>query len=160
VIYLLRDGRDAMVSYWHYLEGLTGKEIDFLDLVRTGDGLFPCHWHEHVEQWQANPYAARMMTVRYEDLKKDAVAQLERIADFAGLKRETARLDRAAQGCDFAAMKRREASFAWENPQIPKDKQFIRRGQIGSHADEMSSAVREAFLQKAGPALKQTGYLT
>src|SRR5262245_51355827 len=47
VVYLLRDGRDAMVSYWHFLTALRGK-VDFLRLVE-GDGLAPCHWHEHVE---------------------------------------------------------------------------------------------------------------
>ncbi len=159
VIYLLRDGRDAMVSYWHYLEGLAGKEMDFLELVQTGRGLFPCKWHEHVAQWLANPYSAQMITVRYEDLKKDTVAQLRRISDFAGLACQDSVLERAAQHSSFAAMKQREASFAWENPQIPKNKQFIRRGQIGSHQDEMPSAVREAFLSEASAMMRKTGYL-
>lgn len=160
VVYLLRDGRDAMVSYWHYLEGLAGKEMDFLELVQTGRGLFPCKWHEHVTQWLANPYSAQMITVRYEDLKKDPVAQLRRIGDFAGLDCQSSALERAAQNSSFAAMKQREASFAWENPQIPKNKQFIRRGQIGSHQDEMPFAVREAFLNEAGAMLRKTGYLS
>jgi hypothetical protein len=160
VVYLLRDGRDAMVSYWHYLEGLLGKEMDFLELVQTGRELFPCKWHEHVAQWLDNPYSAQMITVRYEDLKKDTATQLRRIADFAGLPCQDSMLERAAQNSSFAAMKLREASFAWENPQIPKNKPFIRRGQIGSHKDEMSSAVREAFLAEAGAVMKKTGYLS
>lgn len=160
VVYLLRDGRDTMVSYWHYLEGLVGKDLDFLELVQTGRELFPCKWHEHVAQWLANLYSAQMITVRYEDLKKDTVAELRRIRDFAGLTCPDSALERAAQHSSFAAMKHREASFAWENPQIPKNKQFIRRGQIGSYEDEMSSAVRDAFLGEAGAMMKRAGYLS
>ncbi|MGO8696724.1 MAG: sulfotransferase domain-containing protein [Limisphaerales bacterium] len=159
VVYLLRDGRDVMVSYWHYLEGLTGEKRDFLELVRTGNGLFPCKWHEHVAKWQLNPYAAQMITVRYEDLKKDPAGQLRRIGEFAGLPCDSARLQRATQASSFEAMRQRETTFTWENPQIPKNKQFIRRGQIGSHQDEMPSAVREAFLSEASAMMRKTGYL-
>jgi hypothetical protein len=159
VVYLLRDGRDVMVSYWHYLEALTEKKMDFLELVQTGNGLFPCKWHEHVAKWLLNPYSAQLITVRYEDLKKDPVGQLRRIGEFSGLSCDLALLQRATQASSFEAMKEREASFTWENPQIPQNKQFIRRGQIGSHQDEMPSAVREAFLSEASAMMRQTGYL-
>jgi hypothetical protein len=160
VVYLLRDGRDVLVSYWHYLRGLCKQEIDFAEMVKTGDKFFPCKWHEHVERWLANPHGAEMMTVRYEDLKSNTAAELARIAEFAGLKRDRAVLETAARSASFAAMKRREASFTWENPQIPKNGQFIRRGQIGSHRDEMPADARAIFLREAGPTLTRTGYLT
>ncbi len=160
VVYLLRDGRDAMVSYRHYLEALCGEKLDFLQLVQLGDKLFPCKWHEHVAQWLANPHSAQMITVRYEDLRKDPVTQLLRIGEFAGLPCKLAALEYAAKNASFGAMKMREASFAWENPQIPKDKSFIRRGQTGSHQDEMPSVVREAFLREAGVMMKKAGYLS
>lgn len=159
VVYLLRDGRDAMVSYWHYLQGLDGDSIDFLKLVQTGENLFPCQWHEHVEQWLANPHGAQMITVRYEDLQANPAAQLQRISEFAGLPREAGVLEAAAQSASLPAMKKRETTFAWENPQIPKNKQFVRRGQVGSHRDEMPPAVRDAFISQAGAIMSKTGYL-
>jgi hypothetical protein len=39
VIYLVRDGRDAMVSYFHHIAAL-GDPPDCLKLVATGEGLF------------------------------------------------------------------------------------------------------------------------
>jgi len=159
VVYLLRDGRDAMVSYLHYLRGLTGKELDFLELVETGRNLFPCKWHEHVAQWLTNPHAAQMIVVRYEDLKKDPVAQLRRIGEFAELECRTDALERAARDSSFVSMKQREASFAWENPQIPKNKQFVRRGKIGAYQDEMPPDVQAAFLREAGEMMRKAGYL-
>jgi len=160
VVYLLRDGRDAMVSYWHFLRDVCAKEIDFAEWVRSGDYLFPCKWHEHIERWHENPHNAQILTVRYEDLKRDAAAELARIAEFSGFKRERAALEAAANSASFTSMKRREAQFAWESPSIPKTGRFIRKGQIGSHRDEMPPAALEAFLLEAGAALKQTGYLS
>ncbi len=159
VVYLIRDGRDAMVSYLHYIEGLTGEKIDFLKLVQAKEGLFPSKWHEHVEQWMANPHQAEMITVRYEDLKRDTVGELRRICEFAGIPREQAVLEKAAEQSSFSSMKKREKTFPWENPQIPKSKQFVRRGEVGSHKDEMSTAVTDAFLAEAGGTLRKMGYL-
>src|SRR5262249_29872529 len=83
VVYLVRDGRDAMVSYFHYLRALNGAEPDFLKMVALGEGLFPCRWHEHVEAWMKNPYGARMITIRYESLKDDLVKELRKFCQFA-----------------------------------------------------------------------------
>ena len=93
VIYLLRDGRDAMVSYLHFLEAIERRRIDFLHLVQNGEGVFPCKWHEHIAQWLANPFQASMLIVRYEDLIRDTVQQLERILSFAGIERSPAQFE-------------------------------------------------------------------
>ena len=55
VVYLVRDGRDVMVSYYHYQAKMMNARIDFLEMVRDGGGLFPGKWHEHVQAWAANP---------------------------------------------------------------------------------------------------------
>jgi hypothetical protein len=157
VIYLVRDGRDAIVSYFHYLAAL-GEAPDFLKLVTTGEGLFPCRWHEHVEAWLANPHCAEMLIVRYENLKKDIVGELERICQFAGLKRDSSVLERVAQNSTFAAMSERETELGWQDA-WPKDKAFVRRGIVGSFRDEMPQAILEAFMKDSVPALKRLGYL-
>jgi hypothetical protein len=58
-----------MISYFHHLAAI-GQRPDCLKLVATGEGLFPCRWHEHVQAWLKNPYEAEMITVSYEMLKK------------------------------------------------------------------------------------------
>jgi hypothetical protein len=159
VVYLLRDGRDAMVSYWHYLKAVCGHDLDFLDVVEVGDKLFPCKWHTHVMQWTENPYSASIITVRYEDLLSNPVAELRRIGEFAGLECHTENLEKAAARASFKAMRQRETNFPWENPETRKNEHFVRRGQTGSHRDEMPVPVRDAFLRDATLMLQKTGYL-
>jgi sulfotransferase family protein len=158
VIYLIRDGRDAMVSYFHYLAAL-GALSDPLELVSTGAGLFPCRWHEHVEAWLANPYHADMITVSYERLKGDLMTELRRICDFAGLERGQTILTFVAQNCTFATMRENEIKYGRADPAWPRDKPFVRRGEVGSYKDEMEPEILEAFLQLSAPVLERMGYL-
>lgn len=159
VVYLLRDGRDVMTSYFHHKRDLDGEAIDFLHMVETGEGLFPGKWHEHVEAWLSNPFDAQMIVVRYEDLKKDAVHELQRFCQFVGIEREEAFLKAAVAGASFDRMRRKEKRDGWNNPNWPKNKHFVRRGQVGSYKDEMPPPVLEAFLQEAGQTLVECDYL-
>ena len=156
VVYLLRDGRDAMVSYYHYLTVLNGR-IDFLRLVK-GKGLTPCFWHEHVQQWAANPFAAEMMVIKYEDLQSSLVRELRRFCDFAGLSRSDAHLEYIAAKASFSKARAKELQMGWDNKLWPREKAFIRRGVVGSYRDEMPPQVLAAFVEKAGPTLARFGY--
>ena len=159
VVYLVRDGRDVMVSYFHHLTAL-GKSLDMGRIVATGEGLFPCRWHEHVEAWAANPYDAQMITISYEMLKNDTIMALQAICDFAGVKRERPILELAVSNSAFEILQAKEKKVGWrEDSVFPRDKAFIRRGKVGSFKDEMPGEVLEAFMKQAGPALRRLGYL-
>jgi hypothetical protein len=158
VIYLVRDGRDVMVSYFHHLTAM-GNSPEYLKLVTTGEGLFPCRWHEHVEAWTANPHGAQMITISYEMLKRDSATVLQRICDFAGLERERSVLERVAENSTFEIMRKKEEKSGWQNPIWPRDKAFVRRGKVGSFKDEMPAAVLEAFAKVSMPTLRRLGYL-
>jgi len=160
VIYLVRDGRDTMVSYFHFLSAINGCAPDFLRMVTMGEGLFPCRWHEHVEAWAKNPYDARMITISYESLKSQAVDQLRRLCQFAGLERSDEFLKSVAQACSFAAMREREKTMGWSSTAWPTDKAFVRRGEVGSFKDEMPQAVSAEFMRQAEQTLIRAGYCT
>lgn len=159
VVYLLRDGRDVLVSYYRHLLALHGgEEVDFMAMVRQGTGLFPGKWADHVQQWQANPYQVPLLTIRYEDLQQDAAGELARFCEFAGFARDPALLARVAAGASFAKMQAKEARFGVDNPLWPKEKPFVRRGAVGAYKDEMPPEILEAFIAEAGPVLTAVGY--
>jgi hypothetical protein len=157
VVYLLRDGRDVMVSYWHQLKALERREVDFAAMI-AGEGLFPCKWREHVEAWMANPHGAEVLIVRYGDMKADAVKELVRLCHFVRERREADELAQVAAKCSFAAMQRREERLGWDNPEWPTDKPFVRRGETGSYRDEMPADSLAAFMAEAGATLRKNGF--
>jgi hypothetical protein len=157
VVYLLRDGRDVMVSYWHHLKVLERREVDFAAMI-AGEGLFPCKWREHVEAWMENPHGAELLVIRYEDMKADAVKELVRLCNFVREWHEADELAQVAAKCSFAAMQRREERLGWDNPEWPTDRPFVRRGETGSYRDEMPADSLAAFMAEAGATLRKNGF--
>ncbi|HTW94342.1 MAG TPA: sulfotransferase domain-containing protein [Tepidisphaeraceae bacterium] len=158
IVYLLRDGRDAMVSYHLFECAMRKKQIDFLQALR-GNDFFPCSWQEHVEAYLANPFKAQMLTIRYEELHADPAGQMRRFVDFVGLDCDDNWIATMTQTTIFEKMRRREEMYGWANPNWTADKRFIRRGKIGSYKDEMPADVLAAFLAQAGGTLRRCGYL-
>ncbi len=158
VVYLLRDGRDAMVSFLHYRQALEHRTFNFLEFV-TNDALTPpCKWHKHVEAWTANPFKADIITIRYEDLQDDPVRELQRLCKFAGLQRPLWLLKAAAQSARFQTMQSKESVQGNYSTVWPRDKLFRRRGLVGSYKDEMPAEALEAFLRDSAQTLRQCGY--
>lgn len=156
VINLVRDGRDAIVSYHHFLCALSSGA----DLLQIAEGnVWPCAWHEHVDAWLENPYKADILLVRYEELSINTVSELVRIAKFIGLDREKSYLEFVAQRAAFANAQAKEREQGWSNAIWPRDKPFVRRGKIGSYRDEMPIGVQSAFLKHSEASLRRLGYL-
>lgn len=89
VIYLVRDGREAMLSYF-YLQLKNGKlkpdasPVDFY----FKDDIWPCPWHTHVAGWLdglATWSSERYIIIRYEDLVKSPAQQLFLLGEFIGI---------------------------------------------------------------------------
>lgn len=159
IVYLLRDGRDVMVSYHRFLVDLMNVKVDFLEAVETGKVFFPCKWHEHVQAWLANPFNAEMIVIKYEALNRNATHELQRFCDFVGLKRPPEFIKTIAEQTAFEKMRDREIKWRLSNPKLPKDKFFRRRGVVGSYKDEMPPEVLSVFMKDSADTLRRCGYL-
>lgn len=160
VVYLIRDGRDVVVSYYHFLVALRGSTVSYQDLLDDSDSILRWGaWHEHVDKWCQNPYGAELLIIKYEDLQTDPVSELEKFCDFANITREAKLLETVIENCSFDNMRKREVQFGLNNPRWPRDKAFMRRGRVGSYADEMPADILEKFLEKAEQTLKIHGYI-
>ena len=159
VVYLLRDGRDVMVSYKHYREVIDRTVYEFETFVAAETSLWPCHWTKHVEAWEQNPFGAEILTIRYEDLVTDPVAQFRRLCAFALVERSDEHLCAAIAATSLESLQRKEQKEGNWDPAFKTDKSFFRRGEVGSHKDEMPPEVLERFLAHAGPTLERLGYV-
>jgi Sulfotransferase domain len=158
VVYLLRDGRDAMVSYRHYREAVDKVKYDFQKFVTPETDLYPCHWPRHVEAWAKNPYEAQILVIKYEDLHDQPVEQLKRFCEFAGISRETDHLKAVAEAASFCNLRAKEVKEGWPDPNFEAGKFFFRRGVVGSHKDEMPHEALKIFLGQAAETLHRYGY--
>ncbi|MFD0987420.1 sulfotransferase domain-containing protein [Methyloligella solikamskensis] len=76
-LYIVRDGRSTLVSYWHFQQAWGSKSFTMEELI-DGKALGGS-WSEHVAAWHDRPHT---LTLRYEELVADTDSQCERIAEF------------------------------------------------------------------------------
>jgi hypothetical protein len=101
VIYLMRDGRDALLSFY-WLRRKTEPATSWVQSVSPGEFFLRNAkygpWHEHVLGWLNGLQTwspDRYLVVRYEDLVREPGPQLGTIVEFLGFSADPDRLEQA-----------------------------------------------------------------
>ena len=134
-IYVVRDGRSAVVSHTHYLREVLHRDVSLADVITGKHGQ---SWSQHVRAW-AMPLRANTLVVRYEDLAAARQDVLAQIATFIGRPLQ--------RGFDL--------SFDHLHALHPA---FFRRGSDAANLAEMDSASSRLFEQHHGDMLRAIGY--
>ena len=134
-IYVVRDGRSAVVSHTHFLREILGIDAEIRDVIA---GKFGLAWGDHVKAWTCRPRSS-MLVVRFEDLTVADPATLRAISSFIG--RDLVR--------EF------DVSFDALHSRSPL---FFRRGSNEANIAELSSADLELFDTLHGGTLREMGY--
>ncbi len=177
-LYLVRDPRAVLVSFWHmFVTMFDDRDMTlsrFIDGYLSGADPFDS-WHRHLGRWDRQVGAAlrraergeRMCVVRYEDLVHDREAALRRVAEFvedvpaATSPGFEARLSRAVARGSFEAMREVEGRHGAEAyaGRARGEGRFIRRGKTEGWKDEMDPADAARIEAAFGPVMKRAGYL-
>lgn len=139
-VYLVRDGRDALVSYAHYAIDFQGETLSFEDmLIRLiiGDNYQYPNWSFHVMAYLARE--KRTLVIRYEDMVENITAQVQRVSQFLGL----------------AIPENVQVDFDKLHADNPK---FYRRGIAGNWRNEMSEELQRLFWNNHSKAMQMAGY--
>lgn len=112
-VYLVRNPIDVMKSFYNYSRsyqyGYTGDFPSFVRSKKYGVSK----WQEHIRSWLVRvPTDERVMVLRYEDMRKDAGAELRRIADAFGWAVDPANVAEAVRCSGMAEMSANEELFA------------------------------------------------
>lgn len=84
VIHVVRDGRQACISYFHFLnDKFPEAQKTLLDVVAGNDQY--THWSRHYGEWVGQK---NRLMVRYEDLIEPSSEILQQIASFVGFEGE------------------------------------------------------------------------
>lgn len=139
-IYLVRDGRDALVSHARYLKEFywgtndpirrVKQIIGFENFNRTlRNVILTSRWNEHVMAWSHRQKKALTYTIRYEDLVKNPEFYLAESLKTVGVG-------------DRRSAEHNMPSFDDLKSQFPK---FFRKGKIGSWQQEMPVNLQKLF---------------
>lgn len=168
-IYLLRDPRDVLVSYFHHYQVTQGDSSTSLDeFVRLylDTGCIPqfepllVRWDKQVLEWIARAQCQRVLFVKYEDMVVDRRAVLEKVIAFCGVQASPQDLEIAVTRGALEAMRDVERQHGAESyPGVMAARgAFVRRGRPGGWRDEMSRGAAEEIARQMGAAMQVAGY--
>ncbi len=155
-IYVVRDGADVAVSYYNLERNYNqykGTFEEFFERFMRGKVQFGS-WFDHVEGWRKHRHVLNVLFLTYEELSRDLEGCVRRIIAFCDLKVPEERMPAILERCSFAFMKEHESKFdpaletLWENG--TRLNSFLRAGQVGAGARELTRAQRERFEQVLG----------
>jgi len=160
-VYIVRDGRDALVSMAHHRKDIVAPGSDYREnlkaAIAAGNGSFFGGWSQNVSAWLKRA----AVVIRFEDLVRDPVACAERIRPLIPLPEP--RLDKVPSFEDLKTKEMRYGSgsrdkFSEEERKARREK-FFRRGEAGSWKEEMPEDLHALFWKLHGGAMGRLGYL-
>lgn len=159
VVYMLRDPRDVMVSYYHYHRRHVGAlDVTLSEFVRQ-PAYFPCTWDVHVRGWLDGPAdSGRIHVVRYEELRVRTAEVLTGLLRFTGARFTPADVARAVERSSFSRMQEIEKRFPPRVKIHDAQERFVRRGKIGGWKDELSDADLGVIEERYGAVMRWLGY--
>jgi sulfotransferase family protein len=135
-IYIVRDGRSAVVSYFHYVNEIENQSTP-LEAIIDGN-VYAGSWSEHFSAWQplSRP---RTLLLRYEEIVRNSHRLVEQLAWF----------------CSAKPISVAHRSFTDLHRLFPE---FFRKGDDASNIQELEPHLLR-FMRRHGDLLQRLGYI-
>lgn len=158
VVYILRDPRDVMVSYFHFLRGLGSFQGDFAHLIRS-PRFGVAAWREHLRGWMEDSAAStRFALIKYEELKVNPADTLRRLYRLLGHDLSSSVIEDAIEKSSFERMRGLETEYNYGGRDLGKALNFMRRGKAGGWRDSLSPGDVEFINETCGAWMSRFGY--
>lgn len=158
-IYIVRDGRDVMVSNYYYSFPFEVSRPSFSQFLSDREFNSRDSWGQHVETFlrfqRKSPF--RSCLVRYEDLVSNTAAELVKIAKFCGIPFSSEGVEDAVKYCAIDNLKKvsaeKGAPYAIRN-----GVEMFREGKVGGWTQLFSAQDSQKFLKKNRKIMNRFGY--
>jgi Sulfotransferase domain len=163
-IYVVRNPLDVTVSFAHHYGLTMDQSVKALCLrvlqiePKEGNILQPVSdWSTHVESWLRAP-GLRLHVMRYEDMLASPQRSFGQLVRFLGWEKNRERLKRAIRHSSFRILAEQEKRTGFVERAKSADS-FFRRGEIGTHRNELSDEQVEALVQHHRTMMTEMRYL-
>jgi hypothetical protein len=163
VVYIIRDPRDVVLSYYRYREKLSHYSfgLDQFIVDWLNGRIWPCSWQEHVNSWTGgNTHNVRLnlCVIRYEDLLSNAERQILQLISSLGIDVTQEVVQRAVASANIEKMRLKEKKGMRESEKA-KGFQFIGPATSRVWKDTLTSCQVDLISRYAGTAMERYGYI-
>lgn len=169
VIYLVRNPLDIVASFANHNSSTIDRT---LTLMNNKDGYLVAQknghnnmnqlpqlmydWSGHVRSW-IDQTEIPVTIMRYEDTKKDPVANFHRVLQAIGLKVSKKKVKEAVELAKFERLREMEDDKGFRE-KAPSVKNFFRSGKAGGYRNELTFNQVESILQAHHSVMTELGY--
>ncbi len=168
-LYIVRDPRAVLVSYYHHCIHDTGdinwKLDDFVEEILAHGCIkrlepYIVRWDQQVSGWLNRAKHQRVKFVKYEDLRNDRRKVLEAVLQFLEFACPEQEVAQAVERSSFANMRKEEELHGAEPYSGTKGERgfFVRRGKVDGWKDELSPAAIQRIETEFAPVMQELGY--
>jgi hypothetical protein len=145
-IYIVRDGRDALLSYWYFCNQRDNTFIpldEFIEISSKGNKYPYGSWGNHVDSW-LNANISRKLIIKYEDMISDPHKELKKTLNFLGYDKDNNKINYAVESSSFGSLKKIQETKGLNIKNL-KNVNFFRKGKVNSYLDEFTEKELQLF---------------
>ena len=163
-IYLVRDVRDVMLSYYDrgkYLGVFDDIAFDaFLPMFLQGQTNTVGSWPSHVRAWLESPLAqsGKLLVVKFADMRQETEATLGRILEFLGVAVDKLTIRNAIAANSLDRMRAKEDRSRAFPQSSEESGRFVRKGAVGGWQGRLTAEQVAIVEHYAGAELERLGY--
>jgi len=155
-LYLVRDPRDAYLSFWHYTRDNYNVTTPLSEFIKGSMHYGPWDMHVQAALKERKRRPRDVCIVRYEDLLAEPGESIARMAEFLKIDASSDCIQRALANTSLDRLRQMEAK---SGPETDKHKPgFFRVGKAGQWKTAYSADDLKFFKHRFGTLLERLGY--
>lgn len=169
-LYLVRDPRAVLASYFHHYRTVTGDDQTSLEDFVEEYLTYGCirkfesklvRWDKQVLDWIERSKSQPVLIVKYEDMVGDRHKVLESVLKFIRVQYNEEELGLAVERGSFEAMRAIEEKYGTESypEEIRRRGRFVRKGKVNGWRQELTPSLVQRIVSQFSEAMNILGYL-